>query len=214
MLKVILKKNVNDSFGAVILAAGMSKRMGEPKLLLPIKNKPMFLYSVHTATSAELSPIIVVTGPKHDKMSLLVDRSDITILENTEYEQGMGTSLRKGMEQMAKKNVDAAFVMLADQPFVPSKLLSHMIHLYHQHRPNGYLIIQPQYKTGYGHPVLFDKSLFEQFAHLKGDVGGKYLLEKYTNEVIRFSVANPSWNFDVDDIEDYKQAKKIMDNHR
>ncbi|WP_102349076.1 nucleotidyltransferase family protein [Bacillus sp. Marseille-P3661] len=203
----------NVKIGAVILAAGLSSRMGQPKQLMQLAGKPLFLYSVDKAITANLNPIAVVTGKYHHELTdHLGSRKNVSILNNEEYAEGMATSLRKGIRSIEGNNVDAAFVMLADQPFIPLSLIDNMIQSYLENRSKGYLIFQPQYNSSPGHPVLFDSSLFCEFRQLEGDVGGKEILQKYKNQIKRVPAGDDSWNFDIDNPTDYEKAVQMVKN--
>lgn len=107
------------NIGAIILAAGMSMRMGRPKLLLPLNGKPLFRYSLETAHRQQLHPILFLGGEHIEVFQTgAVDLQDIEFIRNPNYKSGMSSSLKLGIERI-KNRAEAALIFLADQPFVP-----------------------------------------------------------------------------------------------
>ncbi|MEB3103603.1 nucleotidyltransferase family protein [Ferviditalea candida] len=196
------------SIGAVILAAGLSRRMGEPKLFLPYRGRPLFLQTVETAVLSGLDPIVLVVGEHEEGFRELVSFPQVTILKNEEYSTGMGSSLRAGFKHMEGKAA-ASFVFLADQPFVPLPVPQEIIKRYRQERSNGYLIFQPKYMEQAGHPILFDAGLFHEFRELQGDIGGREIIRKYRDQCMPVHFRNESWGIDIDTPDDYEQALKL-----
>lgn len=199
--------------GAVILAAGMSKRMGEPKLLLSLNGKPLFLHAVDLAQTVGLTPIVLVVGEQEENIRRhLAEREGINVLRNEDFGGGMGSSLKKGIKWMAQQEVAASFVMLADQPFIPTEVIADMLDCYHQERANRFLIFRPIYQEQVGHPILFDSTLFREFEQLEGDIGGKLIIARHTDRQKYVPFENSSWNIDIDTPEDYKKIGKKGNN--
>lgn len=194
------------TFGAVILAAGMSKRMGKPKLLLPLNHKPLFLYPVETAVSVGLKPIVVITG-KYDKeiKKSLSSFPHIMTMKNDQYESGMSTSLKLGIDYL-EDMVDAAFVFLSDQPFVTREVILKMIGEFRIYSELGYRVVRPVFNGKEGHPILFHADLFAEFKHLQGDSGGKGILKQHEQLIRRVPFQDLIWGFDIDTPVDYQYA--------
>lgn len=197
-----------NNIGAVILAAGLSKRMGGPKLFLPYKGKPLFLQAVETAVSSGLDPVILVVGKFEEQFREYIPSKHVSILKNDEYQSGMGSSLKHGINRL-KGNAIAAFVFLADQPFIPSIVPLEIMKQYKQERSKGYLIFQPKYMEKEGHPVLFDADLFDEFRDLQGDIGGRHIIRKHQDQLKVVSFQNPFWGLDVDTPTDYEKIKEL-----
>jgi molybdenum cofactor cytidylyltransferase len=198
--------------GAVILAAGLSRRMGVPKLFLDFHGKPLFLYSVECAIQSQLNPILIVGG---EHVPLLQDHTKdlpVEIVGNPDYTKGMATSLKRGIETMDGR-VDALLVFLADQPFVPPALVKEMLHTYTVCRSSGIRIVRPLYSGIPGHPVLFDADLFTEFSDLQGDEGGRLIIKRHAEKLKFIPADNPLWGADIDTPDDLKQFKKIPLRH-
>lgn len=198
--------------GAVILAAGMSRRMGVPKLFLDFHGKPLFLYSVECAIRSQLDPILIVGG---EHVQLLQDHTKdlpVEIVRNSDYAEGMATSLKLGIEAMDGR-VDALLVFLADQPFVPAILIKKMLQTYTACRSNGIRVLRPQYSGIPGHPVLFDADLFTEFSDLQGDEGGRFIIKRHAEKLKLIPTENPMWGADIDTPDDWKKCKNYFPHH-
>ncbi|WP_078429238.1 nucleotidyltransferase family protein [Alkalihalobacterium alkalinitrilicum] len=183
--------------GAVILAAGMSKRMGAPKLLLNFHGKPLFLHSVECAISSKLSPILIVGGKHIQSLQHYTRDLPVEVISNPNYEEGMATSFKLGVEAIGDK-VDAIMVLLADQPFLPPMLIERIVQTYLHSRSEGTRIVRPRYSSLPGHPVLFDADLFTEFQGLKGDEGGRSIIKKHSQKLKLIDVENLMWGVDID----------------
>lgn len=132
--------------GAIVLAAGLSRRMGEAKQFLPLRGKPLFRHAVERAIASELSPILLIGGEHSERLRQLTsDLPQVEVLDNREYATGMASSLRVGMET-ASGRVDAVLVFLIDQPYVPDHVVQALIHTYAENRAEGVRIVRPVYQ--------------------------------------------------------------------
>ncbi|NYE07048.1 molybdenum cofactor cytidylyltransferase [Bacillus niacini] len=192
--------------GAIILAAGLSKRMGKPKLLLPLNGKPLFRYPLEQAMRNHIQPICLIAG-QHIQ-SFKTESSDLLNVEyiyNPSYEKGMSSSLKIGIENI-KNRTDATFIFLADQPFVPDLVIRSMIEQFSKDTR----IIRPQYHGNFGHPILIGRSLYDEFLNLEGDQGGKEIINKYKNDTKILSFDHKFWGMDIDTPEDYRKTKQLL----
>jgi molybdenum cofactor cytidylyltransferase len=190
--------------GAIILAAGMSKRMGKPKLLMSLKDKPLFRYPLEQAIRNQLNPICLIGGQHMQAFQMeAADLQNLEYIDNPDYENGMSTSLKKGINNM-KGRSDATFIFLADQPFVPDKVIQSMLEQFRI----GTRIVRPQYQGNFGHPILIDKSLYDEFIMIDGDKGGKEIIKKYKSETRILSFEDSIWGMDIDTEEDYQIGKQ------
>ncbi|MED1953637.1 nucleotidyltransferase family protein [Brevibacillus centrosporus] len=195
--------------GAIVLAAGLSRRMGEAKQFLPLQGKPLFRHSVERAIVNDLSPVLLVGGERTEELRRLTsDLPEVEVLQNREYATGMASSLRLGMEA-AEGRVDAILVFLADQPYVPNEVVQALIHTYEESQADGTKIVRAFYEGIAGHPVLFDASLMEELRLVTGDQGGKDVISKYKAHTKKVSFACADWNLDVDTPDDYRRIQEI-----
>lgn len=184
---------------AIVLAAGTSSRMGQPKQLLPFEGKSLVRRAVEAATASRVRQTIVVTGANREAVEHELTGLAILLVHNPEYEQGMSTSLRAGLKAV-RPEADAAIVLLADQPFVDAALVNALLDLY-EHAPSS--IVRPRYGGVPGNPVLWDRSLFSELMAQEGDQGGRGLLQAHVREIAWLELPDPKRQTDVDTPEAY-----------
>jgi molybdenum cofactor cytidylyltransferase len=145
--------------GAVILAAGESRRMGKPKPLLKIGDK-MLIEMVLDAFRV-VDDIIVVLGHEPERLIQVLQRLRVKWTVNPNYPEGMTSSFKEGLKKFEK--FDAVFLALCDQPIVDRDFLAKAIDAWKA----GAKIVSPVHNSKKGHPVLFDRNLFEEILALK-----------------------------------------------
>ena len=182
--------------GALLLAAGMSKRAGAiNKLLAPINGTPMAKTALYQLQKSLCYPIFIVTG--HEKV--LVEKAlmcpEVQFVHNPDYSSGMASSLRCGVEAMAN-GLDAILITLADMPHIESSTCDALINKYTPEK--GHHICVPLQKGKRGNPVLIGHKFFGQFQLLRGDKGGKQIIDKNTDAVLEVLVDNPGIHQDYD----------------
>lgn len=192
------------SIGAIILAAGQSKRMGEPKLLLPYQGIPIIHYPVEIAVQHKLTPIVVVGGKYYHQLKKELEpfHQSISMMYNEQYEDGMSTSLITGINSV-EGELDAVLIFLGDQPLVADEVVKKLIDTYQKNRENGIYIVRPRYDQRPGHPILFDKRLFKHFQYLNGDEGGRSIIKANEEHLLYVDFEQTDWNLDIDTKRDY-----------
>lgn len=194
--------------GAVILAAGMSRRMGAAKQFLPLENKPLFRHAVDRAVASGLAPILLIGGEQSEKLrDQTSDVPQVEVHHNPEYATGMASSLALGISEI-KGRADAVLVFLADQPYVPEQVVQALIDTYREYRGEDVRIVRPVYAGEAGHPVLFDAALFAELSRITGDQGGKEVVSRYRQHVRTVAFERTEWGLDVDTPEDYQRISK------
>lgn len=185
--------------GIVLLAAGESARMGQPKQLLSYKGKTLLRHAVETALTLQASPIIVVLGAHSESIRPELDDLPVGIVENSDWRGGMGYSLRAGLQalQSGWPQTAAALFLLCDQPHITSELLCRL----EQEWRHGATLAATQYETRHGVPAIFDAMWFPELLALQGAEGARQLLAKYADRVI--AIPFPPGAIDVDDPADY-----------
>lgn len=181
----------------MILAAGASKRLGRPKQQLFFENQTLLDRIIHTATSLQSGPVVVVHG---DDIILPQDIAIVPVL-NSQWQEGMATSIHAGINALEAKFplIETVIITVCDQPFITVELFREMIALQQQ---TGKPIIASVYGETIGTPVLFHKSVFKELLILSGDKGARQLLKKDTDRVglVNF----PLGMIDIDTEEDYE----------
>lgn len=202
---MIEAKSVEAPVAAIVLAAGGSERMGQPKQLLPINGQPMVRRVVDAVCGAGLDQVVVVTGAYAGKVARALDGLPVEIVANEAWPEGMSASLRRGLGAL-RPEIQASIIALADQPALTSDVLSALVACY---RATGAPIVAPVCQGRRGNPVLFGRRLFADLLAVEGDQGGRALLTRYAAEVEQVEVDGPSVLFDVDTLQDYAEARKL-----
>ncbi|HOX81716.1 MAG TPA: nucleotidyltransferase family protein [Chryseolinea sp.] len=191
--------------GVILLAAGSSSRMGQSKQLLSVGNESMLVKMVKVSLRAGASPLIVVLGAGEQEHRDVIEDFPVEIVSNQQWSSGMGSSLKCGLNHLAKKfdYVDAAIVLVCDQPHVSSQYIQSIIERYEISRRS---IVASYYAGASGVPVLFDKSMFPEILNLQDDEGAKKLITQHPRllELVDF----PEGSIDLDTPTDYEQFMK------
>jgi len=190
---------VHEPVAGIILAAGGSRRMGQPKQLLPWKGEPLVRHVAKTALAASLSPVILVTGDHGAQIQAAVQDLAVTLVQNPDWEVGQSTSVQAGVRALSRKN-GAAIILLADQPWVTVTLLRSLVE---SHAETLARIVAPQVAGQRANPVLFDRLTFHDFMFIRGDRGGRSLFSKYPVQWLEWQDANLL--LDIDTPEDYRR---------
>lgn len=195
------------AIGAVILAAGTSSRLGRPKQLLKLGDKPVFRYAVDSALRSHLSPVVIVAGNQRNALERHLVNMDAQLKFNPDYQSGMASSLRVGIQALWEQ-VQAAVVFLSDQPLVPDLVVRDLVRTYLTNRNQGCRIVRPSYAGLPANPVLFDAELFEELQNLTGDTGARDLIRVHQSHLWTLAYADATWGLDVDTEEDWAQVQK------
>lgn len=198
----------SSTVGLIILAAGASTRMGTPKQLLAYRGCTLIRHMAKVAIASYCQPIAVVLGANAERIKPEISQLPIQIVENQQWEEGMSTSIRVGLEALLamNPNLEAVAIALCDQPFVSSPTLERIIEAYHL---TGKPIIASEYSGTLGVPALFNRTLFSELMTLKSTEGAKKLIKKHTHEV--FSVPFPEGAIDIDTPKDYEQFQTLIE---
>ena len=182
--------------GAVVLAAGRSRRMGSTnKLLHPVAGVPMVAAVTDAVLASGVNPVVVVTGHEATFVREALAGRAVAIAHNADYEKGLSSSLRVGLEALGD-SVDGALICLGDMPWVtPADLAA----LRRSFDPRGDRpICVPVYDRKRGNPVLWPAGRFAELSSLEGDVGGRDLLDRYADEITQVPVRGDGVTRDVD----------------
>src|SRR5262245_59730234 len=193
-----------NNIGIVILAAGASVRMGKPKQLLEYEGKRLIQHVTDVAINSDADPVIVVLGANADLVAKELDQNKIHIARNSEWEEGMASSIRVGLKTLQKiaPSVGAVILMVCDQPHVSQDLLNNMISA---HIGTGKPIVTSDYGDVMGPPALFHRSFFAEFMKLKGDAGARKIIQQQANEVD--TIPFPKGKIDIDTLKDYEALR-------
>ena len=199
------KNSIPSSYGIILLAAGASSRLGKPKQLLTYNDKTLLQHSLQIAIATEIQSIVIVLGANSDLLSESLENQKIRTVINEGWSEGMASSIRCGMEALLNTApaLDGVIIMVCDQPFVTSKLLTDLVE---KHQLTGKPIIASKYNSTLGTPALFDTTIFALLRLLKGDSGAKKMMQANPDWVE--SVDFPLGEFDIDTNGDYDLLMK------
>jgi len=195
-----------SKIAVVILAAGASKRMGQPKQLLKWGNETLITHTIKTALKLNSDAIYVVLGSNFQIIKKTIHHLPITILNNNNWEYGLGTSIACASKyiQEQKPIIDAVLFILADQPFITCNYLNELISCFSPHKKQ---IIASFYQNRkFGVPAIFDTFYLNQLSKLNDDFGARHILKE--NESFVKSLKPPVKNVDLDFKEDYERLHK------
>ncbi len=186
-----------DNVYAIILAAGASSRMGNPKQLLEWRNRPLLEHAVVNAQAILNERVIVVLGAHAESIQKTVDLGAVTSIVNPGWQEGMASSIRAGVQALPE-SASAALVLLCDQPLINAAHMQNLLNGW-QTTPNR--IVASQYHDSVGVPALFPSDFFEHLLTLKGDRGAKPVLMKFEGSLLKISL--PEAELDIDCVADF-----------
>ncbi len=183
----------------ILLAAGESRRMGRPKLLLPFGNGTILQQTTDNLLKSRVDEVIVVVGYGAQEMVKAIANRPVKIAMNPIYQQGLSTSIVAGLK-LVNDNAQAVMIALADQPLIDSETINRLIE-----ESLGYDkgIFIPTYQSENGHPVIFATRHKEELLRLKGDIGGMQIIKKHPHDILKVTMDSKTINIDIDNISDY-----------
>ncbi len=188
----------------VILAAGASKRMGDHiKQILPWKDSTLLGNALIQAKASIANDTYVVLGAYEEVIKAEVVMDGNTIIQNKNWEKGMGSSIAVALKRIETKPVsyDAVFIQLADQPKIDTNYINKMLGNWIGNRNK---IITTKYENDQGVPAIFGSAYFEALTQLQEDVGAKAIINANLGNVIAL---NPEGKeIDIDSFETYQKA--------
>jgi molybdenum cofactor cytidylyltransferase len=184
---------------AVILAAGGSSRLGQPKQLVLWRGRPLVWHAARAALGAGLDPVIVVVGAHAADVRAALDSLPVSVVENPNWRSGQSSSVKAGLAVV--REAEATVFLLTDTPYVDSDLVAA---LSEAHRKSLAPIVAPRAAGRRANPVLFDRLTYPALFQIEGDQGGRDLFD-------RFEVHWVDWQaeilLDVDDQADLARMK-------
>lgn len=191
--------------GAVVLAAGRSQRMGQPKLLLPWGASTIIRSVCERITSCGLNEIVVVAGEQMEAIQQQLADLPVRVIYNPDHAQGeMLSSLKLGLQSIWYSS-SACLVVLGDQPEVKPDVLSRIMGAYSQGLGR---IIVPAYQSRRGHPLLIDNTFWQAMIDLPPDKAPRDMLSAHEQHIYQLAVDTETVLSDIDTPEDYKQARR------
>lgn len=197
-----MKTNSSTFISAILLAAGESKRMGKPKLLLPLDDGTVLENTVDNLLSSSVDEVIVVLGANAREIKGVITDKAVKIIINPDYRQGMSTSLICGLRQVSHR-AQKIMVALSDQPLIDKNTYDKLIQ---KSLDSDSGIAVPTHKSRRGNPIIFDIRYKDELLQLEGDIGGRELLSRHPDDILEVDVDCQGIYINLNTIDDYKSV--------
>jgi molybdenum cofactor cytidylyltransferase len=191
---------------AIILAAGESKRMGFPKMLLNFNGHTMLENVILNVTGSEIKNVMVVLGAESEHLTDLVKKFPVCCCFNENYKEGMLSSVKCGLRNLPSET-ETVMVFQGDQPFITPSVINMIIEEY-RYSEKG--IVIPLYKGKRGHPILIGKKHLDKIELLDNNQGLRSLAYKVSYDVLEVETDDRGILRDFDTYDDYiKETNQI-----
>jgi len=191
---------VDQTLAGIVLAAGESRRMGQPKQLLPFGKHTILERVVDTLLTAGVGEVVVVLGHLADRVRPVLGDRPVRAVVNTEYRQGMLSSVKCGVRAVGA-GYDAVLFALGDQPQIEGAVVSEVMRAYRDGKAG---IVIPRYGDKKGHPIIINLQRYrEAIANLPEDAGLNVLMQEHADDVRLIDVATEDIIRDIDVPDDY-----------
>ena len=194
---------------AILLAAGESKRMGQPKQLMPFDHSTIVEQTIDNLLDSRVSEVIVVLGHRAEEVIKTIAAKPVKIAINPNYQQGMSTSIIAGLK-LIDSRAQAVIIALGDQPFVDKQTINSLMEAFVAHNRG---IAIPVYKGRRGHPIIFAIRYKGELLGLKGDIGGREIIDRHPDDMLEVAVNCEGVCIDIDTMDNYTW-KKVNPNKR
>ncbi len=195
----------------IVLAAGMSLRLGPPKQLLPVGDRCLLRCVLDAALASRLDEVVVVLGHRADEVRAALayeSESRVSLVVNHEYAAGQSTSLRCGL-RAADARARAAAILLGDQPGVGPERIDSVIAAFLAGGRPAARPIYPDAADAPGHPVLLAREIWSEVEALSGDQGARALFEKHSERLLTIPIEGPPPP-DIDTWEDHRRLEECF----
>lgn len=190
--------------GAILLAAGASRRMGETKQLLPVGDEPAVVYCVRRLLESGVDDIVVVVGHDRWRVAAALEGYAVCIAVNADADSEMAESVRIGVTTLPQY-ITGVMVALCDHPLVAADTYAL---LKHRHHVNPGQILLPVYRGRGGHPTLFPRTLCR---HVNEKMPLNRIVQQYFNRVSRIPIRDPGLFHDMDTEQDYRRVLSLAE---
>lgn len=189
---------------ALVPAAGMSRRLGRNKLLLPFKGKPLIAHAVDTITASMVDEIIVVLGHEAVQVRAAIGKKRVRFVDNPDYQQGLGTSVRAGFAAVPG-HATAIMIYLADQPLLEAGDVNFLIRAFAEASKINKSVVVPLFRGQRGNPVLVSSSHQAAILTMAGETGCRRVIKQNPDQVLTVEMETDHVVRDIDTMEAYER---------
>lgn len=188
----------------LVLAAGESKRMGRPKMLLPFRSKTVIESVLDESLKSNLDKVLMVLGGDSEVIRKQIQSIPAETCFNPEYKKGMLSSIQAGLRNLPP-GTDAVCLILGDQPQIQAAVIDQLIEVFDKSKPK---IMIPVYNKRRGHPVIFSAEYIDEIFTLDPDIGLRQLMQRHPDDILEVKIRAAEILEDLDTPEDYERLRK------
>jgi len=203
------KVEMSKKAAGLILAAGLSSRMGELKALLHFGEDTLIERQIKSFIRAGISEVFVVCGYRADEIKAVIKDYPVHVVVNGNYAKGMLSSIKTGLEAVNRGSYDCIILLPVDYPLIQPYTIEMLVSKFSTGRTD---IVYPSYNYKKGHPILISAGLIDEILAYDGEGGLKSILKKYEKEAEYVEAGNASVLIDIDTRQDYIKALDYMNN--
>jgi molybdenum cofactor cytidylyltransferase len=189
---------------AIVPAAGMSRRLGRNKLLLPFKGQPLIAHAVDTLMASKVDEIIVVLGHEADQVRAAIGVKGVRLVENPDYRLGLNTSVRTGFAAVSVQTT-GIMIYLADQPLLESGEVDFLIDALAGAGKANKSIVVPLFRGQRGNPVIVKATYKASLLAITGETGCRRLIKQNPDQVLTVEMETDHVVRDIDTMEAYER---------
>ncbi len=198
-----------QELSAIVLAAGESKRMGSPKMLLPFNGMTVIEQVIVNVLSAGISNPLIVLGSDHEAILEIIKSHPVSHCYNENYRYGMLSSVQCGLASLDDQS-SAALILPGDQPMIDTLQIKGVMKAWHE---SGKGIVMPAYNGKRGHPLIVDMKYRREVMSLPESKGLRTLAERHPDDVMEAETDDPSVLRDIDTQQDYMNELNLTRRH-
>lgn len=194
----------------LVLAAGEGRRFGRPKATVEVRGRSLAEHAAAVLRDGGCRPVVVISGAAHDQVRTIVAPEDATVVENVRWRDGMGSSLRLGLEVVEAAGASGVVVVLVDQPLLGAEAVHRLVRVWR----GGGAVVVATYDGADGHPVLLDQACWRLLRDsARDDVGARELLRTHPELVIRVPCDDTGVPDDIDTQDDLRRVEAALAGH-
>ncbi len=203
----------HTNFFAIVPAAGHSRRMGRPKLLLPVGDHTVIARMLDTLDRPEITETIVVIRPDDRTLYAELERTQATVFQPNQTPPEMRDSVAYALEDIRRRyspmDTDGWLLIPADHPLLSREILDALLERWNR---GDCRILVPKYQQKRGHPTIFCWELADEIDAIPKDRGLNWLMQKHADEVTELPIDHASIVTDLDSPSDYEALLRNLSN--